>query len=96
MKKSKLEKAYHDYLAGENCIACGSSPVTIHHVRSFAGVNAGIGTRSSHYLAIPLCPECHQGQNGIHHNKRIFEMRFGTETELVSKTIENLWRYKNV
>lgn len=95
MKPSKLksseEKKYHDYLANQRCIACGNSPVTVHHIRNFNGINVGMGKRSDHYLAISLCYECHQGQDSIHHNRKIFEMRHGDEASLLALTIERLW-----
>lgn len=90
-KKTSLERAYHDYLAERDCVACGDSPVHIHHIRSFDGQNMGIGKRASHFLAIPLCPDCHQGHDGIHHGKKIFEMRYGTEVDLLIKTLELTW-----
>jgi len=91
MKKTKQEKDYHAYLAQQPCVACGGTPVYIHHLRNINGINAGIGQRSSHYLCIPLCHSCHQGEDSIHHNRKIFEMRNGTETDLLAKTIENFW-----
>ena len=91
-RKTKEEIAYHDYLAGRDCVACGDSPVTVHHIRSFDGLNVGVGNKSSHHLAIPLCPDCHQGPDSIHHNKKVFEMRWGTEVDLLIKTMELTWR----
>ena len=87
---SKHEKSYLDSIAQLPCAACGDSPVHVHHPRTWAGA----GQRSSHYLAIPLCPDCHQGDNGIHHNRKIFEMRYGTEVQLLAQTLEKLWKMR--
>jgi hypothetical protein len=38
------------------------TPAELHHKR--AGV--GAGRRSSHYEVIPLCPEHHRGNTGLH------------------------------
>ena len=89
--KTKHEKTYHEFIATMPCIACGDWPVHVHHVR-FA---AGIGQRSSNYLVLPLCPDCHQGQEGIHGSPKIFEMRHGTEQSLLAEVIENLWKQKS-
>ena len=88
--KTKKEKDYHEWLATLPCSACGEWPVTVHHIRSFNGNNVGVGRRADHYLAIPLCYECHQGQDSIHHNKKIFEMRNGDEASLLAATIAKL------
>jgi len=89
--KTKQEKKYHAYLASQSCICCGSSPVSVHHIRNFNGVNVGVGNRSDHHLAISLCYECHQGQDSIHHNRKVFEMRNGDEASLLARTIERLF-----
>ena len=95
MNKTKLEKDYHDFIAQMPCIACGDWPVHVHHIRNFNGTNAGMGKRNSHYLVLPLCPDCHQGENSIHHNRKIFEMRNGTETALLEMVIASLWKQHN-
>lgn len=85
--KTADEKRYHDYLANQPCIACGDRPCTVHHVR----YSAGIGQRSSHYMALSLCDPCHQGPAGIHFDRKVFEMRWGTEEQLLAKQIERMW-----
>jgi hypothetical protein len=51
-----------------------------------------MGQRASDYLAIPLCPEHHQGQDGIHGlGTREFERRYKlSEPVLLALTIEAL------
>jgi hypothetical protein len=38
------------------------TPAEIHHPRR----GTGLGQRASHYDAVPLCPEHHRGNSGIH------------------------------
>ena len=52
--------------------------------------NVGIGNRSSDYETIPLCYNHHLGAFSIHNNKLMFEKRYGTEEELLTKTREKL------
>ena len=87
MSKSKEAKAYHDYLAAFDCIACGDSPVHIHHVRHLDG---DLVVRN-HFLCLPLCPSCHQGKGSIHDNAKLFRMVWGTEAELLAKLTEKMW-----
>ena len=37
-----------------------------------------MGRRSSHFEVIPLCHEHHQGNTGIHMDKKNFEKEYGT------------------
>ena len=84
---TKLERLHLSRLAALGCIVClregfGHSPAEIHHIR--AGV--GMGRRSSHLDAIPLCHAHHRtGGHGVafHAGKQAFESRYGTETELL-------------
>lgn len=86
---TKSEKAHLNSLAGFGCVACflngtPGTPPEIHHIR--AGV--GMGQRSSHYRAIPLCHAHHRGTMhpevpSIHRDKVEFERAFGTEEQLL-------------
>ena len=89
--KTVGEKAYHEHMAQKPCIACGDVPVCVHHIRNFGGTNAGMGKRNSHHMVLPLCYECHQGQHGIHHDRNIFEMRYGSEADLLAQVIADVW-----
>lgn len=69
----------------DNCFVCASPYVEVHHVIY------GRGRRKisdAYGLVIPLCPEHHRGQTGVHFNpdfdmamkqlaQRKFEERFG-------------------
>jgi len=46
--------------------------------------------RSSHYQTIPLCHDHHQGQFSIHNCKQEFESMYGTEHEMLQKTLKEI------
>ena len=52
----------------------------------------GIGRRTSDWCVIPLCYEHHQGQSGIHHNKTIFESKYGKEIKLLERVIRVIYK----
>ncbi len=85
--KTKAEDNYHDKVASLGCIVPGChSPANIHHIRT----ECGTAMRSSHYLVIPLCKECHQGSFSIHGSKRQFEAIYGSELDLLAETISRM------
>jgi len=64
---TKDEKQHLNKVAAIGCVLCHlqgtpGSPSEIHHPRK----GTGMGQRASHYDAIPLCPEHHRGNTGIH------------------------------
>ena len=97
MSMSKMDRKRFDRLKQLGCIACSekygvnSEPV-IHHIRK----HTGLSRRPDHQDTIPLCPYHHNMSNeSIHHNKKLFEEKFGTEKQLLITTnikINNLER----
>ena len=84
MKKAatKAEKAHMGRVAELGCIIC-RRPAEIHHL-------PGRPLRN-HWRCIPLCPDHHRNSNVcVHAGRRSFEARFGTEEELLKKTLELL------
>jgi hypothetical protein len=49
---------------------------------------AGMGLKSKRF--IPLCHEHHQGNQGVHHNTKLFEERFGTQEDLLDWYLQNI------
>lgn len=85
MKKpaTKAEREHMGEVAALGCIICGR-PAECHHV-------AGHGMRASHYETIPLCPDHHRnGNDCVHAGRRTFESRYGTERELLARTLKLL------
>ena len=83
---NKAERAHLDRVAQLPCAVCGDSPVTVHHIRE----GQGMSQRASHWLTVPLCPDCHQGPHGIHGDRAMLRIRKLEELDLLAKTIEAL------
>ena len=50
-----------------------------------------MGQRASDYLAIPLCPSCHQGDQGVHGDRTMLRVYKVTELDLLARTIQLLY-----
>lgn len=90
---TKKESKYLDRVSRLGCILCrhldlGETPAEIHHPRE----DQGMSERASNWLAIPLCPEHHRGQSGVHGlGTRGFERRYKlSELDLLALTLEAL------
>jgi len=64
---TKAEKRHMSAVAELGCSVCRrmgypGTPAELHHPRS----GVGMGKRSGHNSVIPLCPEHHRGNTGIH------------------------------
>jgi len=66
------------------CAACNAIGVHVHHIRE--------ERLKDDFLTTPLCPECHQGAFSIHMSKKQFESVYGSELQLLAKTIELLFK----
>lgn len=89
--RTKAESAYHDRVAQLGCILCDllgypQVPATLHHLRE----GQGMAQRASHWLVIPLCPVCHQGEQGLHGDRTLLRMAKVTELDLLALTIERV------
>lgn len=81
-------REYMGKVAALPCAICGAHGVHVHHIRT----GIGIGRRASDFDTIPLCPEHHQGTEGIHGmGRKAWERHHGiTELELLAKTKESI------
>jgi hypothetical protein len=61
-------------------------PVEVHHLMS----GRVPGRRSSDWLAIPLCPDCHRGRNGIHGQQAMLKVMRKTELDLLAETFQRV------
>lgn len=64
---SNASKRHLTRIAGIGCILCKhlgtpGTPAEIHHLRE----GQGAAQRGSDWTAVPLCPEHHRGQSGLH------------------------------
>lgn len=81
---NKLNQRERRYLAAVKELPCGvcgtAGPSDAHHI-----------VQHQQYLCIPLCKDCHQGSfNGIHGQKRIWNVLKKTELSVLNETIERL------
>jgi len=85
-------------VAALGCAICrlldyGPTPAQVHHIRE----DLGMSQRARHWLTVPLCPEHHTGNAGIHGlGTRMFERRYGIdELGLLAMTLELLFIDEN-
>jgi hypothetical protein len=80
-KLSIKERAHLAKIKEMNCGVCGeSAPSDAHHI-----------VQHQQYLCIPLCKDCHQGSlNGIHGQKRIWNVYKVDELSVLNETIRSL------
>ena len=83
------ERAYMSKVAELGCVICrmmgyGPTPAEVHHQRT----GVGAGRRAANDRVIPLCPEHHRGNTGLHGlGRKAFERMYQvTEVELVEQT----------
>lgn len=82
-----VERKHMDRVAQLPCVVCGSLPVEVHHIR----YSQGMSQRSSNWLTVALCPECHRGHNGLHGNKSLMRIHKLDEMDLVAMTLEAIY-----
>jgi len=82
-------------VAQVGCILChhlgfGHSDAEVHHIRE----GQGAAQRASDWLVVPLCPEHHRGQSGVHGlGTKGFYCRYKlSELDLLAMTLERLSR----
>jgi hypothetical protein len=87
---TKDEKKYLDRVARVGCILCRTafgvkdSPAEIHHIRRFGG-------KRSTSPVIPLCPEHHRGNSGVHGlGAKGFEAKWGITQEALLAQLHEL------
>ena len=78
-----VEQFWLDITAQLPCACCGQKPVQLHHLRN----GVGMSQRNSHLMVIPLCPDCHQGDNGLHGDRSRLRLYKRTETDMLADTI---------
>jgi len=101
MAKKKVatakEKRHLELVASLNCLIC-QQPAICHHIRNRGDGkgNIGFSKRANHYEVIPLCPSHHVGPFSIHNTKRQFEAMYGTEEELLHRTLKEIKNIEQV
>ncbi len=80
-KLTARERRYLSVVKEMPCGVCGASgPSDAHHIE-----------QGKQFLCIPLCKDCHQGaHNGIHGQRRIWNVLKKTELSVLNDTIDKL------
>jgi hypothetical protein len=80
---NSVEKRHEGRLREMPCIGCGAYGVDLHHTMLRV---PGKRWRRDHRFQIPVCPECHQGTNGIHGigNEQTWADRMGLDTAAIA------------
>ncbi len=85
---TKDEKKSLDQIARLGCILCSEvlgykgTPAELHHIRRFGG-------KRSASPIIPLCPEHHRGNSGVHGlGAKGFEAKWGITQEALLERVE--------
>lgn len=73
-------------VASIGCIIHSGAPAQVHHIRE----GQGMGERASHFLTIPLCPDCHTGAFSIHKTPKQFQAVYGDELSMLAETIRRV------
>ncbi len=81
-RKNNAARQHLSKVAELSCAACQRFGVQVHHIRT--------ERIKSDFLTIPLCHEHHQGGFSIHNSKEQFTNIYGSEWQLLAKTIERL------
>jgi hypothetical protein len=82
-----MSKAHKDRVAALPCCTCGAHGVQLHHIRE----GQGMSQRADDMLVIPLCPDCHTGKNGIHHDKTMMRLKKWDELDALADTLRKLY-----
>lgn len=83
------ERQYLEAIKNLPCALCSAyPPSSAHHLRD----GMGIAQKNSDYLTIPLCYDCHQGKNGLHGDRALFNIHKENELSLLAKTIKRMMR----
>lgn len=70
------------------CALCGAPPPSsVHHILQ----GRTPGRKVGHWLTIPLCWNCHQGPNGIHGDKTLWNIFKKTEFDCLNETLEIIY-----
>lgn len=83
------EKRHIERVKELDCAVCGASgPSDAHHILE----GRTPGRKSPNFCVIPLCKDCHQGSfNGIHGQRRMWEVVKVSELDCLAATIERLY-----
>jgi len=80
-KPTAAQKRFHDWCRSGGCIVSGNECDSIHHIKGARMKLKGC-VKPGEWYVLPLSFDFHQGEYGVHTNKREFEKQTeGTEKE---------------
>lgn len=91
---NKSDRTRLNALSELGCIVCrnlghGPTPSEVHHLIGHPW--KGLSQRASHQETIPLCPEHHRGNQGIHGmGRRAWEAVYGSQADLLEQVNQEL------
>lgn len=90
-RATDAERRHMARVAALGCVLCrvqgrGPTPAQVHHIRA----GQGAAQRASHWLTVPLCPDCHTGTRGIHGDRSLLRASRIDELDLLAMTIRDL------
>lgn len=86
MAVRQAEARHMARVAALDCVLCGSAPCEVHHLRE----GQGMAQRSSNFLTVALCPDCHRGPSGVHGDRSLMRIQKLEELDLLALTLEAL------
>lgn len=84
---NKADKVHMGKVKQMPCAICGGSPVEVHHIRE----GQGMAQRAGNFLTIPLCQQCHRGEQGVHGDKTMLRVYKTNELDLLNETLSTLY-----
>lgn len=87
---SKTQEQQHiERVKSLPCCLCGHYPPSdAHHILE-GRIN---GRKAGDFCTIPLCKDCHQGQDGIHGTQAIIKVMHENELNLLDSTLKKLFK----
>lgn len=80
------QKRWHNWVREQDCNICFTW-CAIHHIKGARAKLKGVKGFGEWYI-LNLCHKHHQGDVGIHTNKKAFERKWGTQKSLWTELIE--------
>ena len=76
-----IQRKYVRKLAELPCVVCGAHGVEIHEFKQGAW-----------FSSVPVCPECHRGQDGWHHTRQRWSLNRVDMVEAIDRAVGGVFR----
>ena len=75
------QRKYVNKLAELPCVVCGAHGVEVHEF-----------TQSAFFASVPVCPECHRGQDGWHGTRRRWSLNRVDMVEAIDRAVGGVFK----